>query len=256
MFTFRTSKPLKKHKTRITFFRKWWEVIRVSFHVTTDHPSSGVHVASGQRSGEKVPSMAPHPAMKGPDTSPSPEWKLHTYDGCRPSKGYDEKNSSVGLLKGGRKCVLLMLALSTKVVLVSPIYYSPSFHHSIPCLSFLPLSMPACLAFKGGSQNTQMHEISWFAQTSVKRKTAIALQRWASVKLIIHGKVASHKGYIATWAMWALGRGQSCQQAGVHIIHSKGFIPISSQIKWSLCIIKYSFKLHIHGKQRPFFQVK
>lgn len=187
-------------------------------------------VCMWQRSGEKVPSMAPHPAMKGPDISPSPEWKLHTYDGCRPSKGYDEKNSSVGLWKGGRKCVLLMLALSTEVVLVSPIYYSPFFHHSIPCLSCLPLFMSPCLV-KGSSQNTQMRKISRFAQMSVKWKTAIALQWWASVKLIIQGKVASHKGYIATWAMWALGRGQSCQQAGVHIIHSKGFIPISSQIK-------------------------
>lgn len=224
-------KALKKHKTRISFFSKWWKVIGASVNGTTDHPSSAVHVASGQRSAKKVPSMAPHPAMKGPDISPSPEWKLHTYDGRRPSKGYDEKNSSVGLRKGGRKCVLLMLALSTKVVSVSPIYYSPSFHHSIPCLSFLLLFMSPCLAFKGGSQNTQMCKISRFAQTSVKQKTAIALQRWASVKLIIHGKVASHKGYIATWAMWALGRGQSCQQAGVHIIYSKGFIPISSQIK-------------------------
>lgn len=97
MFTFSTPKPLQKHKTRISFFSKWWKVIRVSVNVTTYHSPSGVHVASGQRSGEKVPYMAPHPAMKGPDISPSPEWKLHTYDGCRPSKGYDEKNSSVGL---------------------------------------------------------------------------------------------------------------------------------------------------------------
>lgn len=144
-------------------------------------------VSMWQRTGEKVPSMAPHPAMKGLDISPSPEWMPHTYDGCRPSKGYDEKNSSVGLWKGWRKCVLLMLALSAEVVLVSSMHYSASFHHSIPCISFLPLFTSPCLV-KGRSQNPQMRKISRFAQTSVKRKTAFALQWWASVKLIIQGK--------------------------------------------------------------------
>lgn len=56
---------------------------------------------------------------------------------------YDEKNS-VGLRKGGRKCGLLMLTLSTKVVSISSICYSSSFH-SIPHHPFLLLSMSPCL---------------------------------------------------------------------------------------------------------------
>lgn len=135
-------------------------------------------------------------------------------------------NSSAGLRKWGRKCVLLMLALSTKVVLVSPL-----LPFIIPYLVF-PFSLPACLHALPSKATCKtltcaklagLHKHRWNGRLS-------ALQRWASVKLIFHRKVASHKGYIATWAMWALGRGQSCQQANVHITHSKGFIPISSQI--------------------------
>lgn len=171
MFTFSTPKPLMKHKTRISFFSKWWKVIRVSVNVTTDQPSSGVHVASGQRSGER--SLLWHPAMKGPDT-----WMKAAYLWWMPTfqRLWWEELLSRNR-KGGRKCVLLMLALWTKVVLVSPIYYSPSFHHSILCLSFHPLFMSPCLAFKGGSQNTQMRKISRFAQTSMKWKTAIGLHQ-------------------------------------------------------------------------------
>lgn len=57
---------------------------------------------------------------------------------------YEGKNS-VGLRKEGRKFGLLMMTLSTKVVLISCIYYSPSFHHPIPCHPLLPLFMFPCL---------------------------------------------------------------------------------------------------------------
>lgn len=93
--------------------------------------------------------------------------------------------------------------------------YWPKSSWVYPYIVLLPFIIPyLVLTFSWPCvqrQNPQRCNISLFAQTSVKHKTVSALQRWASVKLIIHRKVASYKGYIASWAMWALGRGQSCQ---------------------------------------------
>lgn len=111
----------------------------------TDHPSSGMHVVSGQRSGMKSPftGIAPSCEMAWHRSitwmRPACLWWTPTF------QSNNEKSSSEGLRKGGRKCGLLMMTLSTKVVWISSIYYSPFFHHSTARLPSLHAPLPCLL---------------------------------------------------------------------------------------------------------------
>lgn len=132
-------------------------------------------------------------------------------------QSYDEKNS-VELGKGQKRENMLCLLWHDRpklpwfhlyVILLPFIipYLITSFSLSSypPALSssFLPVALlPLCpmISFSRSSsfidswQNTQKYKITPFAQPPVKWMTVSARQHRASVKLIIHTKVASHKG--------------------------------------------------------------